>query len=71
MTLSESEITVFVLPKVIKERLIGGEDTVAFRQRRRKKCERENFDEEDRGAKIQDLQTRETRGFGGGQSVQQ
>ena len=27
MTLSESEIRVFALPKVIKERSIGGEDT--------------------------------------------
>ena len=27
------EIRVFALPKVIKERSIGGEDTLAFRQR--------------------------------------
>ena len=54
MTLSESEIRVFALPKVIKERLIGGEHTVAFRQRRRKKCERENFGEEDGGALTQE-----------------
>ena len=36
---------------VIKERSIGGEDTVAFRQRRRKKCGRENFGKED-GAQL-------------------
>ena len=50
--------------KVIKERSIGGEDTVAFRQRWRKKCERENFGEEDGGALTQEgspkLQRRET-----------
>ena len=40
--------------KVIKERSIGGEDTVAFRQRWRKKCERENFGEEDGGALTQE-----------------
>ena len=70
MTLSESEIRVFALPKVIKERSIGGEDTVAFQQRQRKKCERENFGEEDRGALTQEgsskLQSREIGDFGGG-----
>ena len=50
LTLSESEIRVFALPKVIKDRSIDGEDTVAFRQRQRKKCGRENFGEEDEGA---------------------
>ena len=53
MTLSESEIRVFALPKVIKERSIGGEDTIAFQQRRRKKCVRENFGE-DEGALTQE-----------------
>ena len=70
MTLSESEIRVFALPKVIKERSIGGEDTVAFRQTQRRKCERENFGEEDGGALTQEgnpkLQRRETGDFGGG-----
>ena len=65
-----SEIRVFALPKVIKERSIGGDDTVAFRQRRRKKCERENFGKKDGGALTQEdspkLQRRETRDFGGG-----
>ena len=60
----------FALPKVIKERSIGGEDTIAFRQRRKKKCERENFGEEDGGALTEEgspkLQRRETREFGGG-----
>ena len=54
MTLSESEIRVFALPKVIKERSIGGKDTIAFRQRQRKKCERENFGKEDGGALTQE-----------------
>ena len=70
MTLGESEIRVFSFPKFIKERSIGGEDIVAFRQRQRKKCERENFGEEDRATLIQKdnpkLYRRETRDFGGG-----
>ena len=70
MTLSDSEIRVFALPKVIKERSIGGENIVAFRQRQWKKWERESFGEEDRGALTQEdkpkLQRRETWDFGGG-----
>ena len=50
MILSESEIRVFALPKVIKQRSIGGENTLAFQERRRKKLERENFGEKDGGA---------------------
>ena len=68
MTLSE--IRVFALHKVIKEKSIGGEDTIAFRQRRRKKCERENFGKEYEEALTQEgspkLQGRETGDFGGG-----
>ena len=56
--------------KVIKERSIGGEDIVAFQQRRRKKCERENFGKEDGGALTQKenpkLQRRETGDFSEG-----
>ena len=40
--------------KVIKARSIGGEDTAAFQQRQSKKCERENFGEEDEGALTQE-----------------
>ena len=75
MTLSESEIRVFALPKVIKERSIGGEDTVAFQQRRRKKCERENIGKEDGRALTQEdnpkLLRRETRDIGGSTQYQQ
>ena len=49
---------------------IGGEDTIAFRQRRRKKYERENFGKEDGGALTQEdnpnLQRREIGDFGRG-----
>ena len=42
MILSESEIKVFVLPKVIKKRSIGGENTLVFRQRQDTEKERKS-----------------------------
>ena len=63
MTLSESEISVFALPKVIKERSIGGEDTQLHSDRDGGRSERENFGEEDGRALTQEgnpkLQRRE------------
>ena len=43
MTLSESEIRVFTLPKVIKERSIGGEDTQLHSNRDRGRSMRERI----------------------------
>ena len=67
MTLSESEVRVFALPKVIKERSIGGEDTQLHSDRDGGRSVRErifNFGEEDGGALTQEgspkLQRRET-----------
>ena len=72
MTLSESEIRVFALPKVIKEKSIGGEDTQLHSNRDRGRSVRENFGEEDGGALTREgnpkLQKRETGDFGGGTS---
>ena len=42
MTLSESEIRVFALLEVIKERSIGGEDTHLYSDRDRIQTERES-----------------------------
>ena len=76
MTLSESEIRVFTLPKVIKERSIGGEDTILFRQRRKGRSVRERIfakktkEQQSREGNL-NLQRGETGGFGGGTTIQQ
>ena len=57
------EIRVFDLPKVIKERSIGGENTLVFRQRqdidKERKSER-GFSREDRGANSRIIELRTT-----------